>query len=307
MIENNTAKTILVSGASGLLGNELVNQLLNEPKHNVIALTSQKEALENQFSEENLLVFHVDNWEESIDPNVKIETFINCAFPRSSNPEQLAKGLVFTEKIIKKALSLNTKSIINISSQSVYSQKEKGVTYESFTAAPESLYGMAKYASERIVETICESHEDKIFFSNIRLASLTGLDFDVRLTNRFVKSALTDQPITINGGYQQISYLEVRDAATALTKMIDVNPCDWEKVYNLGNDESFTLLELTETIRDVASWHSINRVEITRNEGQANFNNLINSELFYTHFNWTPKYNLRRMVKELFIHLKDRV
>lgn len=300
-------KTILISGASGLLGNELVNQLLNTTSYNVVALTSQREKLKKQYRDERLTVLHVENWENNIDSKLKIDTFINCAFPRSSDPEQLAKGLLFTEEIVKKAIRLNTKSIINISSQSVYSQKEKEVTNESLTVAPESLYGMTKYASERIVKNICESSKEKVFYSNIRLASLTGLNFDVRMTNRFVKSALTNQPITINGGEQQISYLEVRDAAEALTKMIDVESHKWRKLYNLGNNESFTLLELTNLIKEIAAQHSIYSLEIIHNEGQANFSNLINSEQFYNEFNWTPNYNLEKMIEELFMHYKNRV
>lgn len=303
-IEN---KTILISGASGLLGNQLVDQLLQTTNYKVVALTSQRDKLLAQFNHENLHVLHMDTWKEDIDSDIQIDVFINCAFPRSSDPEQLAKGLVFTENIMKDAISQDIRSIINISSQSVYSQQEKEDTSESLTVAPESLYGMAKYASERIIETVCESAPEKIFFSNIRLASLTGLDFNVRMTNRFVKSALANEPITINGGNQLISYLEVRDAATALIRMIDGNRSDWKRIYNLGNNESFTLIELTDVISEIAAQHSINHVEIIRNEGQANFSNLINSELFYTDFKWTPKYKLRTMVEELFIHHKNRV
>lgn len=302
MINNKISKTVLVSGASGLLGNELVNQLLNDSNYKVIALTSQVDKLAKQYNHENLLVLHIDDWIDTIDSNVEIDAFINCAFPRSSKPDQLAKGLVFTENIIKDTVSLGVKSIINISSQSVYSQKEKTVTDESLTVAPESLYGMAKYASERIVHTICETKNEKIYYTNIRLASLTGRDFDVRMTNRFVKSALTNQPITINGGGQSISYLEVRDAAAALISMIDVEASEWKTEYNLGNNESFTLLELTDIIQETAKQQSISDVEVIVNEGQANFSNLLTSDLFYKDFNWQPEYNITFIVRELFYY-----
>lgn len=297
-------KTILISGASGLLGNELVNQLLNTTSYNVVALTSQRKKLKKQYRDERLTVLHVENWEYNIDSKLKIDTFINCAFPRSSDPEQLAQGLVFTEKIVKKATRLNTKSIINISSQSVYSQKEKEITNESLTVAPESLYGMTKYASERIVKSICESSKKKVFYSNIRLASLTGLNFDVRMTNRFVKSALTNQPITINGGEQQISYLEVRDAASALIKMLNSDLNLWYPIYNLGNKDSFSLLELVETIQVKAKKHSIHDVKLEVKDIDNSFNNLMNSELFYKDFNWQPRYNMPEMIQELFEYYK---
>src|SRR5699024_10134741 len=151
--------TLLVSGASGLLGSELITQILENDKYKVIALTSKKETLTQMFEgNPNLKVLHIDNWVINLGLNNQIDTLINCAFPRSSKPEELAKGLLFTENIIKGAIDIGVKKVINISSQSVYSQKSKSTTNEASSVAPESLYGMAKYSSERIVATLCENH-----------------------------------------------------------------------------------------------------------------------------------------------------
>lgn len=300
--------TILVSGASGFLGHELVTQLLENDFLNVIAITSKKKELVTEFEgKSNLKVLHIDNWSEEIDKIRPIDTFVNCAFPRSSDPKQLAKGIVFTEKIIKEALELKVKNIINVSSQSVYSQKSKSLTDETANVVPESLYGMAKYASERIVETICESSNQKVAYSNIRLASLSGLEFEVRMTNRFVKRALAGQPIVINGGDQLISYLEVRDAAAALIAMINKDSKLWKPIYNLGNYESCTVMDLAETVKKTALKHSINKVKLEVNKGQQSFNNLIDSTLFYNDFDWKPQYNIFGMVEELFDYYKSRV
>jgi|SRR5699024_1850195 len=291
------SKTILVSGSSGLLGHELITQLLHNTNYKVIALTSQTDQLKKQFTDEKLTVLNINSWFEHVDKN-QVDVFINCAFPRSSKPDELAQGLEFTEDIVNKAISGGIKGIINISSQSVYSQKEKDRTDEKAEISPESLYGMAKYASERIIASLCE--KENINYSNIRLASLTGLDFDVRMTNRFVKMAIDGETITINGGDQLISYLEVRDAAEALIKMLEVDECEWEKQYNLGNNNSFSLKELIEIIKSTGNKYGINNIEVIYKEGNSNFNNLVVSDLFYQEFNWKPKYSVKEMVEELF-------
>lgn len=296
-MSNTTNKTVLVSGASGLLGNELVTQLLNNTNHTVIALTSQPGQIEKQFTDGNITILNVYNWTQYMERN-QIDVFVNCAFPRSSDPNQLAKGLTFTEDIVKKASYLGIKNIINISSQSVYSQKEKDITDENSEIAPESLYGIAKYACERIVASICE--QKKVNYSNIRLASLTGPNFDVRMTNRFVKMAIESEPITINGGDQLISYLEVRDAAEALIKMVEIDKCEWEKQYNLGNNNSFSLNELIEVIKTTGREYGVHNIEVVYKEDNSNFNNSLTSDLFYQEFNWKPKYYVEEMVKELF-------
>lgn len=288
--------TVLVTGAGGFLGKELVKQLLEDKSINIVAITSNVERLTKDFGEvPNLNVLHTEHWVDRIE---NADILINCAFPRTSNPKLLAEGILFTENVIKNAVKINIKSIINISSQSVYSQKEKTTINESATVSPESLYGMTKYACERIVSMLCEINH--INYSNIRLASLTGFDLEVRMTNRFVKAAINGETIKVHGGKQKISYLEVRDAAAAIVAMIKVDPVKWKNVYNLGNNNYFTILELVKYIKKIASEYSIENVNVEIKQGQDNFNNLIQSDVFYMDFMWEPFYDMPLMVEELF-------
>lgn len=301
-------KNILVSGASGFLGSEIVRQLLNDGSYKVIAMTSRIDVLHTKFgNSSNLKVVNTDYWNNEINQNMQIDILVNCAFPRTADGEQLAKGLHFTENLLKDSINLGIRKIINISSQSVYSQKAKSTTNEDAVVIPESFYGMTKYASERIVATICESSNKNVVFSNIRLASLSGIELEVRMTNRFVKRALTGEQLTINGGKQNFSYLHVKDAASAILAMINTDSNYWKPVYNLGNYDYCTILELAEMIRDIAKEHSIEEVNFEVRDGQDNFNNLINSESFYNDFNWKPDYTMLLMVKELFEHYTKQI
>ena len=308
MSTRGTNQTILVSGASGFLGSELVRQLLNERGFKVIAMSSRKEVLHTKFgNNSNLKVVSPDNWINEINQKIQIDVLVNCAFPRTSEAEQLAKGLIFTESLIKDSINLGIKKVINISSQSVYSQKAKSTANENSPVIPDSFYGMTKFSSERIVATICENLNENVVYSNVRLASLSGIELEVRMTNRFVKRALTGEQLTINGGKQNLSYLHVKDAASAILAMINTDSNYWRPVYNLGNYDYCTMLELAEMIRDIAKEHSIEEVNFEVREGQDNFNNLINSELFYNDFNWKPDYTILLMVKESFEHYTKQI
>lgn len=286
----------MVTGASGFLGNELVNQLLQEDNIRVVAVTSKPEIIKEKYDSLNLITLNTDGWRKSLSEN--IDVIINCAFPRTSKPEELVKGILFTEKLVKYSNELNIKSIINISSQSVYTQKEKTKTDENAFISPETLYGMAKYACERLIESLCK--ENQIKYSNIRLASLTGLDFDVRMTNRFVKAAINEEKITIHGGMQKISYLEVRDAAEALKIMALSDSTNWKDAYNLGNNEAITLIDLISILQKEAQKNNINDINIEIIDKEVSFSNLLDSTLFYSSFNWKPKFNKQKMVEELF-------
>lgn len=300
-----STKTIMVSGASGFLGKELIRQLLDSSDYNIIALTSKPEYLFNLFGKPSrLTTLNINTWTSELGNSDGIDFLVNCAFPRTSEPKELAKGLDFTERLIKDAIYFNISAIINISSQSVYSQKDKSLPDETATVAPESLYGMAKYASEKIVTVLCEGSDSKINYSNIRLASLAGVEFDVRMTNKFVKCALKGEKIIIDGRGQKVSYLEVRDAASALIAMINKDSSLWNTVYNLGNHHYCSVLEIAQSVNEIAKKYSVPSAEIELNEGQSSFNNLLNSELFYKDFEWEPHYDIPLMIDDLFKYYK---
>lgn len=297
--------TALITGSSGFLGKELIKQLLESKQYNVIAVTSQTDKLIKEVGVlSRLTIVDVRDWKNQLYKSMDIEFLINCAFPRTSDPEGLADGIRFTEELIAGAINANVKSIINISSQSVYTQNTKDIVDEQSPAIPESLYGMTKFACERIVALKCKY--SKTPYTNIRLGSLVGIDLDVRMTNRFVQSALNGETITVNGGQQKVSYLHVKDAASALVKMLETDPKQWKPTYNLGNDQYFTVLELAETVKQLAKNYTDQEVSITINKGDSTFNNLVNSNLFYRDFNWKSRISMPRMVEELFDRYKKK-
>lgn len=298
-------KTVLVSGASGFLGKELISQLLNG-NYPTIALTSNPEELKKTFNNKgNLTIININKWTDLLDDNGKIDVLINCAFPRNLEPEQLAAGLDFTENLIKDAIKKDITNIVNISSQSVYSQKNKSTPDELSIVAPQTLYGLAKYASEKIVSIICENAN--INYSNIRLASLNGIGLEARMTNKFVKLAIKGGKVTIDGTGQKVSYLYVKDAASALITMINQNPENWRKTYNLGSYHYESVLGIAETVNKIAKQYLLPGLQIELKSGQGNFNNLINSSAFYSDFRWKPKYNIQLIVDELIRYYKNLV
>src|SRR5699024_7871486 len=119
-----TKKTILLTGVSGVLGENIVTQILKNTDYNIIGLTGNITDMREKFNTKRVLLLDRDNWFNIIDKKRYIDTFINCGFPRTSDPTMLAKGLEDIEILINNVIKLNVKNIINISSQSVYSQKK---------------------------------------------------------------------------------------------------------------------------------------------------------------------------------------
>ena len=235
---------ILVTGASGFLGNIIVNKLKND--HQIILITSKKE----HFNENEYIIY---DYNDLYDKNInfkEIDYIIHCGFARSSEPSNLVDSINFTTELVKQSSISKIKGFIHISSQSVYDAQRKEPATEDDVPKPNSKYGLAKYCCERIVESNLEKHN--IQFTNLRLGSLTGENFTYRLTHRIVKSLINDGSININGkGNQVISYLEGRVAADMIISLIDYD--QWSTIYNIGSSNSYTLSEIANTIISVGS------------------------------------------------------
>lgn len=298
-----TKKTILLTGVSGVLGKNIVTQILKKTDYNIIGLTANISPMKEKFNTKRVLLLDRVNWFNIIDKKTHIDTFINCGFPRTSDPTMLTKGIEDTEILINNVIKLNVKNIINISSQSVYSQKKTEAATELTEICPESLYGMTKYSVERIIDLLCK--QENINYSHIRLGSLVSLDFKNRMTYRFVELAFNNKPLQVKSSNLCMSYLHVDDATNALLKMLQNDSFKWKKVYNLGNSEIFKVDILAELIEEKMKLKESKEVEVKLESENFIHNNTLNSSLFSQDFDWRATVFLKDMIEESYEHIKD--
>lgn len=293
---------ILISGAGGFLGSEVIRQLLDRGNYDVFAYTSQKDKLKAKFSNNNnLTCFDYEDWKNENIPFDEIDVLINCAFARTSDGKELASSLDFTNEFMSDAASGGVGGIINLSSQSVYSQTREFAATESTTVIPESLYAVTKYSTELLISNICKNFN--VPYTNLRLASLVGQGFDVRLTNRFIKSAINGETIKIIGGRQIISYMDVRDAADGLIALASVDPYIWKPIYNFGVEESYRLPQIAEIVKKIAYEFISESVNVEVKEGKDFLNLSLDCTSFYADTSWKPKYNMEIIIRDIFEHL----
>ena len=139
-----------------------------------------------------------------------------------------------------------------------------------------------------------------IFFTNIRLSSLIGKNFEQRITNKLVKQVAEGENITISGINQKFSFLDVRDAAAALISMLNLSPAKWKKRYNLGSNKSYTLLELTQKILLIGSEKFNLNVKLNIIENDLWKNSEMDCSCFYKDFNWIPHYTIYDTIIDLY-------
>lgn len=236
-------KTILITGASGFLGYNLVLELLKNEQFQVVAIGGRPEDKANPLPDHKRLnVFPLDflfeeKWEN-------IDTVVNCAFARSNDSRLLAGAFDFTEKVIRLFEECKAKSVVNISSQGVYQRLPVGeLSNEESPIEPIDLYSMAKYASEKMFRLSTIPH-----VTNVRLASLY---MPQRFLHFFIQKAKNGERFTVTAPNQYAALLDVTDAARGLAAIVNLASENRTNVYNLGIGTQYSLLEYAESVQAI--------------------------------------------------------
>jgi nucleoside-diphosphate-sugar epimerase len=236
-------KTILVTGATGFLGQSVVNELLKKEEYDIIAIGGRPEDKVNPLPNSSRLKLFLleDLFTESF---LNVDTVINCAFARSNDSELLAQAFDFTERLIKRLEHLKVKSVINLSSQGVYKRLPVGeLSTEGSPIIPIDLYSMAKYATEKLFAVSVIP-----YVTNVRLASLM---MPQRFLYFFVKKAKAGEAFKVTAPNQYAALLDVRDAASGLAAIANLAPEKRAMTYNLGIGCQYSLLEYAEAVKSV--------------------------------------------------------
>lgn len=236
-------KNILVTGATGFLGSHLVKELLKNPNNYVLAVLGRPEDKANVLPiSGHLEIIECDAfWNTELKD---IDTIVNCAFARSNEAQLLASAFDFTEKLIKRLEKLKVKSAINISSQGVYQRLGVGeLSNEKSPIEPIDLYSMAKYATEKMFNL-----SSIPYVTNVRLASIL---MPQRFLYYFVKKAKAEESFTVTAPNQYAALLDVKDAASGLSAIVNISPVKRAEIYNLGIGKQYSLLDYAESVKTI--------------------------------------------------------
>lgn len=287
-------KTVVITGSGGFLGRNLLREFRDDVR--VIAASSKERRGESERGNVEFIQnasLRTLKWDD-------VDVLINCAYPRSSTNFEIADGLSFIQSVLSNAVDGGVRSVVNISSQSVYSQKRTEAATEDTKPCLESTYAIGKYASELLTDSIC----GKLRHTNLRMASLLGVGFEPRLVNRFIRKALNGEQIVITGGNQIFDFLDVRDAANAIAR-VAVSECEWNHCYNLGSSESWTLLEIVRKIEETISDQCGKRVSVEVNAGGEWQNSALDSKRFYAEFVWQPRITMQQTIEDIIDNAKE--
>ena len=296
---NSNKTKVVITGASGFLGRNLIAYLDENDKYFIYALSSQSKVLQEKNRYKNVMYYDKNAIFTDQDKLIlENAILVNCAFPRNSTGTGMADGLKYIQGVFLKAKECKAKAVINISSQSVYSAKRETAATEETPVCLENTYAVGKYATELMLESLLQGTD--IYFTNIRLASLIGPGFDQRIVNRFVKHALNEHALKVKKNRQLFGFLDVKDAVVALGKVVDKDCSTWKTTYNLGIILAYTLVDIACAVKEVIQETTGMEILLEFSTGDEKCNSELDARDFYRDFSFFPEIKLKQSILQIY-------
>ena len=324
-------KTILITGATGLIGSFLINLLLtyNRVKNanvKIVALCRNRERFRKMFhnNENNkLLILYVGDINEEININEKINYIIHTAAVTKSKllvekpVETTLTSIIGTKNILNFALKQKIESMVYLSSMEIYGvfNKSDKVTENMLGYIDLKNVRNGYPESKRICEYLCNAYCNE-YSLNIKIARLAQtfgagapLD-DTRIFATIAKNVIDKKDIVLHTkGLSEANYCYISDTINAIITILirgEKGEC-----YNVANEDCHTTIkEMAEMVcRDIAN----NKIKVIYDIPKNSSANIYASDAKMKlcsdklkKIGWKPNYNLRDSYKRLIYSYKSR-
>lgn len=306
-------KTILVTGATGLIGKLCVKSLLNSGYNTqVIALVRDEEKAKNIFGESKRLSYLVQDINQRINTTKRVDYIIHAASTTSSKDfvekpvETIYTAINGSRNILEFAKNKRLEGMVYLSSLEIYGVNEKENIKERDYGYIDILNPRSSYSeSKKMVETMCISYgtEYGIPVKIARLAQTFGAGVSIsdnRVFAQFAKAIINKENIILHTkGETKRNYCyttdTVRGIFTILTKGENNN------AYNVANENSYcSISEMAHLLEN-----EYTRVEYKIDEVNRGYNPTVKIALNTEKLNalgWEAKVNLKEMFDRLIMN-----
>jgi nucleoside-diphosphate-sugar epimerase len=246
-----TDKPVLVTGAAGLVGRQLVHRLkaLGRPVLAVDRLASvTREGVQIQACDLGDIHGLHAVARDGIDSIVHCGAFSGPMVARDTPYSMVQVNIVGTANMLELARVHAARRFVYCSSTSAYGVVETGPVSEDTLLRPGSLYGASKVSSEYITTAYAQQYG--VSATSIRLSWVYGPGRTTDCVIRsMIEDALAGRPTRLAFGADfPRQFIHVEDAAEGLLKALDA-PVLPRTTYNVTGDRHVTLEDVAQMVR----------------------------------------------------------
>ena len=317
-------KSILVTGATGLIGSILVKSLLLKNKQDnlnskvflvVRNLDEANEIFENEDSI-NYIVSDIKDYEPKA---LNIDYIIHGASPTKSRffiekpVETMDISIIGTKKILEQAKICNVKSMVYLSSMEMYGVLDSNDVQEDVQGFIDPLNTRSSYSqSKRICELYSYSYYDEynVPVKIARIAQTFGAGIsskESRVFKVFADSILKQQDIILKSeGSSSINFSYTTDTVIGILCIL-LNGKNGEAYNLVSNATNMTILDSAKWLAQKYGKGFVNvKIQISKkNFGFAPNNNIILNNKKIKSIGWRPKYDLKQGYDRLLKYLEE--
>ncbi len=252
----------LIAGGSGFLGSFLAEGLVRKGWEIHILDNLSSGLLENldsikeriHFIKEDVISF---NTEEKFDYIINFASNASRVEWEKYPVEVALSNSIGSKNLIEIALRSDA-IYMYASSSEVYGNATQIPTSEDYLGSVSTTGTRSPYdEGKRFGDAITKAYEREYGLKNIIIRffntygpRMRGGDFYGRVLDRFVRQALSNEPLTIYGdGTQTRSFTYVSDAVSAILMLIEKGKLG--EVYNIGSDNEIEILKLAGIVKRV--------------------------------------------------------
>ena len=300
-------KKILVTGATGFIGKNLVENLKEKFKVYALILDEKEKNVIPQI--DYILwetFFDRENEVKTLDGKKlgKIDTVIHLASygvnPKDNDIDKMVESNInLTKDLILNLERVSCKNIIFTGSGFEYGDKGKIKLKEDMELNPFSLYGATKVSAFLIGKKLCESLG--VNYINLRLFNIFGeYEGSNRLIPQIINNYLEGKELNFTAGNQVRDYLYIKDIIEVYEMILEKNIYNNE-TYNVCSSEEVTIKEfITKVAYTIGiNKNSLNFGTIPSRKEEALYIVGDNSKL-KRDFDWNRKYSYEFGIKNMY-------
>ncbi len=303
-------KTILISGATGLIGSYLIDTLLVDPKLeiNILALTTSLEHAQKRFDHylnDDRLSFVVGDVTQPLDLECLVDYVIHGASytdPKgySEHPiDTMLINFMGVKNMLDVAVAQKAQRFMFLSSCEVYGEADIDFIQEDYTGHLDPMDVRSCYnESKRASETLCVSYAQEKGLEVVipRFSRTFGPTMklsDTKAMSQFILRGVHGQDIVMKSlGNQMFSYLYVGDAVRSI--MFLLKHGETKQAYNVASTEVLPLKDIAQKVAEESHANVVFDLSKESNRAYSKTTRAIQSIAKITQLGWKPLFTIEQ-------------